>query len=524
MARLFLGLDASTQSMSALVLDVDSGATVHELSINFEQTFPRYGVRNGVLPHPDPRVVHSSPLLWVEALVRVFDTLKAEGPPMAEIQAVSGSGQQHGSVYLNGSFDEALRALTPDDDVVARLRPALSRPTSPVWMDSSTTEECAEIEAALGGRAATAALTGSAACERFTGPQIRKFCKEDPAAYEQTAHIALVSSFLASVLCGRRAPVDFGDGAGMNLMDIERGQWSRAALDAEATRLAERLLPPVPSRTVLGGFAPAWVRRWGLSPQTRLVAWSGDNPSSLIGTGLIRPGLMAVSLGTSDTCFGPLSAPRSDPAGEGHVFGSPAGGYMSLICFKNGSLARERVRAEYGLSWDAFSQALRATPPGNDGALMLPWFEPEITPKVLHPRVHRHGLDPQNAAAHCRAAVEGQALAMRLHSAWMGVRPDRLYVTGGAAVNTEILQIIADVNQCPVYRHDVGNSAALGAALRAAEAVCADLDWNTLIERCAPPPARPAARHNPATAGLYEEAYRAYAAAETRALKSQGPE
>src|SRR5439155_989491 len=83
---------------------------------------------------------------------------------------------------------------------------------------------------------------------------------------------------------------------------------------------------------------------------------------------------------------------------------------MALVCFKNGSLARERVRDAYGLEWDGFSRLLRDTPPGNRGAIMLPWFEPEVTPPVLEAGVRRYGLDAGEAAANVRAVIEAHAL------------------------------------------------------------------------------------------------------------------
>ena len=69
-------------------------------------------------------------------------------------------------------------------------------------MDSSTTEDCRAIEAAIGGADALAALTGSRAFERFTGPQIRKFAREEAEAYRRTDRIHLVSSWMASLLAG----------------------------------------------------------------------------------------------------------------------------------------------------------------------------------------------------------------------------------------------------------------------------------------------------------------------------------
>jgi len=93
-------------------------------------------------------------------------------------------------------------------------------------MDSSANAECREITESLGGDLAVAQLTGSRATERLTGPQVRKFSKENPKAYADTVHIALISSFATSLLIGKIAPIDGGDGYGTNLADIRRARWS----------------------------------------------------------------------------------------------------------------------------------------------------------------------------------------------------------------------------------------------------------------------------------------------------------
>ena len=190
-----------------------------------------------------------------------------------------------------------------------------------------------------------------------------------------------------------------------------------------------------------------------------MAIWSGDNPCSLIGLGLIREGQLGVSLGTSDTIFGPMRTPRVDAGGRGHVFGAPTGEFMGITVFSNGSLARERVRDEYGLTWDGFSRALDATPPGNGGGLMLPWFVPEITPVVAAPGIHRKQLDERDAAANVRAVVEAQMMALWRHARWMGVTADAIHVTGGAAANRQILQVLADVFGADVRPLHVGNAA-----------------------------------------------------------------
>jgi xylulokinase len=491
---LYLGLDSSTQSLSAVVLEASGGRhrVVCELSLEFDTALRHYGTRHGVLPNADASVAQSSPVMWAEALDLLFGRLAEQRLDLDRLTAISGSAQQHGSVYLNDAAGRALEALHPGRAVPPQIVPLLSRPIAPIWMDSSTHAECREIEAALGGAAALARHTGSRAFERFTGPQIRRFATREPAAYAATDRIHLVSSFLASLLVGRHAPVDPGDASGMNLMDLAARDWWTPAVDATAPDLRAKLPAIAPSSAIAGRLSPYWRRRYRL-PNAKVVVWSGDNPCSLIGLGLVREGQVGVSLGTSDTIFGPMRTPRVDAGGTGHVFGSPTGEFMGITVFSNGSLARERVRDRYGLDWEQFSQALAATPPGNRGALMLPWFVPEITPAVATPAVRRLDLDEQDAAANVRGVVEAQMTALALHSHWMDVRVDVIHVTGGAAANTQILQVVADVFGAEVRRVEVKNAAALGAALRALHADRLDdrapLDWAAVIAGVEQPPA-----------------------------------
>ena len=475
--RLYLGLDCSTQSLSGILISVADrrASVVWEHSFQFDDRLPHYGTRHGVLPSDDPTEALAPPQMWEDALALMFDALAASGQDLARLQAISGSAQQHGSVYL-----------TSDG--------TLSRVVAPIWMDTSTREECLEITEALGGADVVAAHTGSCVTERFTGPQIRKFMETDPHGYANTGRVHLVSSFLASRLIDGDAPLEPGDASGMNLMDLETRDWWPDAVEATAPGLATRLPRIVPSDSVIGVLSPRWQTRYGLPP-ARVVVWTGDNPSSLVGTGLVEEGRVAISLGTSDTIFGLMHTPRVSPDGVGHVFGAPTGDYMGITVFKNGSLARERVRDAHGLDWAAFSDILTSTPPGNQGRLLFPWFEPEITPHVPRGGVHRVHLDPGDAAGNVRAVVEAQMMALANHSRWMGVDVRVIHATGGASVNAAILQIMADVFDAEVRRIQVGNSACLGAALRAWHADAAasgtPVSWADITQDLAQPTGAP---------------------------------
>lgn len=472
---MYLGIDSSTQSISALVIDPSKGMAVLEASVNFGGDLPQYGSPSGFIPGGENGEVHADPMMWLEAMDMLLAKL-SEKMDLGQVTAIAGSGQQHGSVYLNGSFSEALSGLGSADSLTSAFSGVFSRKTSPIWMDTSTGAECTEITAKMNGSAEVCARSGSIAVERFTGPQIRRFSKTDPEGYAETSEIHLVSSFIASVISGKSISIDYGDGAGMNLMNLHELDWDASLLNATAENLAGRL-PALSSCLVPQGIiSPYFVEKYGFSADCKVCPFTGDNPASLVGMGATSPGQIVISLGTSDTFFAAMPEAKTDPQGFGHVFGNPAGGFMSLICFRNGSLAREALRDELGVGWDAFDTGSLQQTLGSAGKnLTLPFYGAEITPRFHFSSPITDFSEEATPGLRIRSLLEGQFLNMKLHSAWMGVAPKRIRLTGGAAQNDGIAQLVADVFQAPVERLEVANSAALGAALIAATAGGGDL-------------------------------------------------
>lgn len=467
-----LGIDGSTQSMSAIVIDLDNGKVVCECAINFGERLPQYNSPNGFFNGESSNEVYSNPLMWLDAIDLLFDELR-ESCDLSKVKVISGAGQQHGSVYLNADWLKTIGQLDPKEALSKQIKPCLSRSRSPIWMDTSTTLECQEIAQAIGGNEIICQKSGSIAIERFTGPQIRRFYKTSLEAYPNTARIHLVSSFICSILSGQDCPIDTGDGAGMNLMNLETNTWDLDLIHATAPNLIDKLPEIVEGDTVVGKIADYFVTKYGFSEDTSIVVFTGDNPSSLVGTGASSPGKTVISLGTSDTFFAAMPSTVSDPNGYGHVFGNPTGGSMSLQCFLNGSLAREYLKDKFEYSWDQFTNALSQTPPGANGNCMLPFFSPEISPlydgngPVLKGNSNFENWRSPKLAI--RACIEGQFVNMKIHTEWMQMVPEIIYVTGGASKNTAIIQILADVFQAEVQRLEVSGSVALGGAIRAAQ-------------------------------------------------------
>ncbi|CAG2163458.1 unnamed protein product [Oppiella nova] len=341
-------------------------------------------------------------------------------------------------------------------------------------MDSSTTQYCKQLEQWVGGPQRLADISGSRAYERFTGSQIAKIFNTRPEVYGQTERICLVSNFCASLFIGDYAPIDYSDGSGMNLLDITSHQWSQQCLDfcgpELSTKLGETLIP---TASVVGPISQYFVDRYGFSADCRVVSFTGDNPASLIGMGL-RKDDIAVSLGTSDTVFLRLNQPK--PALDGHILCNPLdeSSYMGLICFKNGSRTRERVRDECAEGdWPLFNELLESTPRGNFGNIGFYFDFKEIYPLISGDfRYNKFDAEVQRFSkeVEVRACIEGQFLRLRVHAENLGynIGPNtRVLATGGASANGTIIQALADVFNAPVIVQTRPNSAALGGAFLA---------------------------------------------------------
>lgn len=229
------------------------------------------------------------------------------------------------------------------------------------------------------------------------------------------------------------------------------------------------------------------MERFGFESSCRVIAFTGDNPASLAGMRL-QPGDVAVSLGTSDTVFLWLEEPHT--LLEGHVLCNPVekNAFMALLCFKNGSLTRERVRDNCAdESWQLFNELLESTPRGNFGNLGLYYDAQEILPFAFGDHRFNKANEKLSRFAskevEVRALIEGQSIAKRAHAEEAGfvIKPtSRILVTGGASANKCILQVLADVFNTPVYRLEIVNTAMLGAAYQAKYGLQPDIKFSEL--------------------------------------------
>jgi xylulokinase len=495
---------------------------VHSAIVDFDADLAKYGIKKGVLTNSSEGEIFAPVAMWLEALDLVLRRLQEDGLDFSNVRGVSGAGMQHGTVFWSEDAEGLLKGLDAGKSLIEQLeagvkgerRGAFSHPFSPNWQDASTQAQCEEFDKKLGSPEALAERTGSKAHHRFSGPQILRFRSKYSDAYAATARISLVSSFLASVLLGKIAPIDIGDVCGMDLWDIKAGKWNQDLLSLAAggkdgvDKLRKKLGEvPEDGGGSFGKVSKYFVERYGLPSDCEVIPFTGDNPATILALPL-RASDAIVSLGTSTTFL--MSTPEYKPNPAYHFMNHPTtvGLYMFMLCYKNGGLAREHVRdalnGDANGSWDTFNQVAARTPPlgqQKDGdAMKLGLFfpRPEIVPNV-HAGTWRYlynssssKLSEVNSASNnwplpdsdARAILESQFLSLRFRSKGLvsaqpnpqdssrqlPPQPRRIYLVGGGSLNPAIADLCSDVlgGAEGVYRLDIGgNACALGAAYKA---------------------------------------------------------
>lgn len=453
----FIGVDSGTQSTKTILLDASSGDVLASASGSYE-------LINGLPPgHKEQH-----PQSWIVAVREtVASVLESSGIDRRRVRGIGVSGQQHGFVALDG-LDQVIRP--------AKL-----------WCDTSTTAECVEIIERVGGVEKTIDAVGNNIPAGFTASKVLWLKRNEPGNYERLASILLPHDYINFWLTGRKT-MECGDASGTAFLDVRRRSWSPTVIDAIDSRILEMLPPLIESDAICGTLRAELAADWGLDPEVIVSAGGGDNMMSAIGTGNVRNGVVTVSLGTSGTIYACSSRPVVDPKGEVAAFCDSTGKWLPLVCTMNVTVATEMVRQRFGLSHEELSRAAQSVPAGNDGLLLIPFFEGERTPNVPNGTgvffgVRDATFDVEHLA---RAAMEGTTLGLNYgfqRLVELGAETSEVRATGGGARSAVWRQILADVFDTEVVALANEEGAALGTAIQALWAYRRSLGDNVGIEK-----------------------------------------
>lgn len=438
--RLLIGIDTGTTGVKALAVDETGGMRGQ-------------GTGSYVFATPRPGWAEQDPDCWWQgAGTAVRGALVSAGASPRDVTAVGLSGQMHSLTLLDG-----------DGRV---LRPAI------LWNDQRGGAECEEIARRV-GRERLIAITRNPALPGFTAPKLVWTRRHEPAVYERIAGVLLPKDYVRYRLTGVRA-TDVSDASGTGLFDVTARRWSEeilAALDVPAA-----WMPRATESTVLSAeIDDVGAAATGLIRGTPVAAGAGDQAAQAVGTGIVRPGTVSVTIGTSGVVFAALDTPVVDPQLRTHTFCHAVPGrwhVMGVMLSAGGALRWLRSTVAAGADYGTLDAEAGRVPPGADGLVFLPYLTGERTP---YPDPTARGAFVGLSLAHgrghlVRAVLEGVAFGLRDSFEIirdMGVRITEVRASGGGAASRLWTQILADVLGLDVVVMNVTEGAAYGAALLA---------------------------------------------------------
>ena len=442
-ASLVLGIDSSTQSTKAVLVDADDGTVVEQRTAT----------------HPTGTSV--DPRAWVAALE------DAAGPLLPQAAAVAVGGQQHGAVML--------------DEAGEPVRDAL------LWNDLRSASAAVDLIEELGGPDACAELTGSVLNASYTVTKLRWLRDHEPDAAARLHRVLLPHDYLTWHLAGPGAEptTDRGDASGTGYFSTRQGTWLPDMLARALGR--EVALPRV------AGPAEVVAERNGCA----IGPGTGDNMAAALGLDL-GPGDVAVSIGTSGVASMVTSDAIADGTGDVAGFADATGQFLPLACTINAARILELGERLLGVDHDGLAELALKSVPGAHGLTLLPYLEGERTPNRPEAAGTLHGLTSSTTRADlARAHVEGLlfslADAVDALARVCGEEPQRLLLIGGAARNSAVQALAPAVLGVPVAVPDPGEYVALGAARQAAWARSGDASPPAWPVRCTTLPAAPGA-------------------------------
>jgi xylulokinase len=445
----YLGIDIGTSGTKSLIIDA-MGNPIAEATAGYP------------LATPKPLWTEQDPNDWWQATKSTVQAvMKKSKLKPRDVRAIGLSGQMHGSVFLDAKGKV--------------IRPAL------LWNDQRTIAECEEITRRAGGRAALIRMVANPALTGFTAPKLLWLRNNEPKHYAALKHLLLPKDEIRRRLTGELA-TDVSDASGMLLLDVCKRQWSKELLGK--LEIDPSILAKVyESEQVTGTLRSDVAAELGLTTECKVVAGAGDCAAGAVGNGIVKRGVLTVSLGTSGVVFCHSETPQYDATGRLHTFCHAVHGkwhMMGVTLSAAGSLqwfatqlCQELFRKKGIDPYDLLNAEAAAVSPGSEGLFFLPYLAGERTPHAdPHARGCFIGLTNKHGRGHlARSVMEGVAFSVRESLAIigeLGVPVKEIRLSGGGAKSALWKQILADVFGNSVCTINAEQGPAFGVALLAA--------------------------------------------------------
>lgn len=298
-----------------------------------------------------------------------------------------------------------------------------------------------------------------------------------PEVYHQTAKFISVKEYIFFRLFNEFV-VDHSIAAATGFFDINHRSWYIPALEYMAID-ASQLSRPVPITHSCRGLRAPDAEAMGLAEDTPFVIGGSDGCLANLGVGATRPGVAAVTVGTSGAIRVAERAPRVDSGGrvfsymltpDLHIIGGAVNNGGNVLQWFLENLCTESRDGTLDHAVESLLARVASVPPGTDGLVFLPYllgeraplWDASVTGAYFGIRMHHDN------AHFARATIEGVIFGLfdvgRVLMEHTGPITT-IHATGGFFDSDFCVQLLADVFNTPVHVKEDGDGSALGAVV-----------------------------------------------------------
>ncbi len=429
-----VGLDIGTSGAKCIIADQE-GKVVASKTVEY----PLYT--------PKPGWAEQNPQDWWNAVCQGCAAIMAKaGVPAEAIKGVSLSGQMHGLVAL----DKARQVI----------RPAI------LWCDQRTQKQCDQITAKAGGPEGLLGYTNNQMLTGYTGGKLLWLKEMEPENYQKMDVFCCPKDYIRLQLTGQ-VGTDMSDASGTGFFNTRERRWSDELIALAG--LDKALFPQAIESVDLAGHVTAQAaRQTGLPQGLPVYAGGGDAVIQTTGSGLVKPGILGVVIGTAGNVAMGFDGFHANPQGKLQMFCNNQGGlYHALGCtLAAGSAYRwyrdtlcehdvAQAKAQGKNVYDLMGEEAAASRPGAGGVVFLPYLAGERCPYPdPNCRGVFYGLSLVTSRGDMtRAVMEGVTYSLKqVVDLVTQISPaQKVYTSGGGAASPLWRQIQADVFDLPVY-------------------------------------------------------------------------
>lgn len=399
---------------------------------------------------------------WQATAAGIRKVIDKSGVKAEDISGIGLSGQMHGLVMLDAENKVLRRSI--------------------IWCDQRSTAECEQITSLIGAERLIE-ITANPALTGFTASKIMWVKNNEPEIFEKTKKILLPKDYVRFRLTGEFA-TEVSDASGMQLMDIPKRDWSPEVLSKlgiDRSQLADMY----ESQEISARVSSEAAKVTGLKAGTPVAGGAGDQAAGAVGNGIVKPGAVSSTIGTSGVVFAYLDKISIDPKGRVHTFchavpntwhvmGVTQGAGLSLKWFRD-NFCQDEMNTAKMMDVDPYvlmDQEADKVPTGSNGLLYLPYLMGERTP---HLDAYARGVFFGLSAKHekrdmIRAVMEGVTYSLRDCMEIikeMGVTVSEIRASGGGGKSKLWRQMQADVFGNAITTINSSEGPALGVALLA---------------------------------------------------------